>query len=139
MGKYLSDPTRDKASASYLNFANDIESQKNWFPFVVMLKETGCLIGTCSIVPSDDGKQWDFGYCIHKNYWRQGYASEVVKALVSFGKTRHIHEFTVDVANENIGSNKVLKKLGFNIVKKGTFKKSGTDIEYEMNTYMLTI
>lgn len=43
------------------------------------------------------------------------------------------------VAQANAGSNGVLKKLGFYVEKEGTFKKSGTDIIYDDNTYRLNL
>ena len=72
MGKYLSDPPREKADEDELNFAQGIETQEGWYPFVAVAKGAGDLVGTCSAVPSDDLKQWDLGYCVHKKYWRQG-------------------------------------------------------------------
>jgi len=46
---------------------------------VVFLRETGEFLGTCNIVPMDDGTRWDFGYAVHKKYWRQGYATEILQ------------------------------------------------------------
>lgn len=137
MGKYLGDPPREKADESVLNFAQGIEEQEGWVPFVVFLKETGEPIGTCSIVPSDDQLLWDLGYCVHKDYWHQGYATEIIKALIDFGGSKGIKSFTAKVAKENAGSNAVLRKLGFSVAEEGTFKKQHTDIVYEEYTYRL--
>ena len=81
MGKYLADPPKDKADEAELNFAVGIENDDNWYPMVVFHKITGDFLGTCSIVPMDDGKRWDFGYAVHKKYWRQGYATKSFKNL----------------------------------------------------------
>jgi RimJ/RimL family protein N-acetyltransferase len=137
MGRYLADPPRDKADEEELNFGKDIENEDGWYPFVAILKETGEFIGTCSVVPMDDDRRWDLGYCVHKNYWRQGYASEIIQALVDFGHKKGGMKFTANVAKENEGSNAVLKKLGFYIETEGTFKKRQTDIVYEQYTYRL--
>ncbi len=139
MGKYLSDPPREKADEAELNFAKGIEKQEGWYPFIAVSKENGDYIGTCSAVPGDDQKHWDLGYCVHKKYWRQGYAAEMIKALIAFGYKNGGRKFTADVARENVGSNAVLKKLGFYIVKEGTFQKRLTDIVYEQYTYRLDL
>lgn len=139
MGKYLSDPPRDKADENQMNFAKDIENQKGWYPFIAVLKESGEFIGTCSVAPSDDNKHWDLGYCVHKKYWRRGYATEMIKALINFGYRNGGRKFTAAVAKENAGSNAVLKKLGFYIEKEGSFKKRGTDIVYDEYTYRLDL
>lgn len=139
MGKYLADPPREKADEDELNFAQGIETQEGWYPFVAVAKETGDLIGTCSAVPSEDLKQWDLGYCVHKKYWRQGYATEMIRALIHFGSGNGGRTFTANVAQENAGSNAVLRKLGFSIEKEGTFRKRHTDIVYAEYTYRLDL
>jgi RimJ/RimL family protein N-acetyltransferase len=139
MGKYLADPPRDKAYEDELNFAVGIEQQEGWYPFIAISKETGDYIGTCSVVPSPDNKHWDLGYCVHIKYWRQGYATEMIKALIEYGYRNGGRIFTANVAQENAGSNAVLKKLSFYIEKEGTFKKRNTDIVYDEYTYRLDL
>ena len=139
MGKYLSDPPRELADEAELNFAVGIEKDEGWYPFVVELNETGQLIGSCSMVPEGDGVTWDMGYCVHKDYWRQGYATEMIRALISWGCDRGGRSFTAAVAKENVGSNAVLRKLGFHIEKTGKFKKRLTDIVYDEYVYRLDI
>ena len=109
MGRYLSDPPRENASEACMNFAKYIEKDESWYPFVVFSKKTNEFIGTCSVVPMEDPKHWDLGYCVHKNYWRQGYTTEMIKALMAFGYQKGARKFTADVAQENQASNGVLK------------------------------
>lgn len=137
MGKYLSDPPSEKADESYKNFAKGIETDESWYPFIAVSKETGDFIGTCSIVPEKEIGHWDLGYCVHKKYWKQGYATEMIKALIDFGYRNGGRKFTALVAQENIASNAVMKKLGFAVEKEGSFKKHGTDIVYKEYTYRL--
>ncbi len=137
MGKYMSDPPRDKADAATLNFAQGIESDESWYPFVAILKETGEAIGTCSIIPMENPTHWDLGYAIHKNYWRQGYATEMLTAVIDFAYAKGARKFTAKVAQENAGSNGVMRKLGFVVEKEGSFKKLCTDIVYADYTYVL--
>lgn len=139
MGKYLSDPPREKANDIYLEWKENVENYDGCYYFVAILKENGNYIGTCSAVPSEDKKQWDLGYAIHKNYWCQGYATEMIKALINFCYINGGRKITAPVAKENIGSNAVLKKLNFYIEKEGAFKKSGTDIIYDEYTYSLDL
>lgn len=139
MGKYLSDPPLELADEAELNFAKGIEEQDGWYPFIAISKETGDYIGTCSIVPAEDLRHWDIGYCVHKKFWRQGYATEMIKALIDFGYRNGGRKFTAKVACENTGSNAVLKKLGFYVEKEGTFKKRLTDIVYDEYTYRLDL
>jgi RimJ/RimL family protein N-acetyltransferase len=134
MGKYLSDPSREKAGDIYNNWKETVEVYDGCYYFVAVLKEAKTLIATCSLVPSDSGV-WDLGYCVHQDYWRQGYATEILKELINFCALQGGNRVTASVAKENIASNALLIKLGFNIEKEGKFKKTGTDIVFEEYIY----
>lgn len=137
MGRYLSDPTREKAGTIYDEWAETIDQYEGCYYFVAVSKQDGHRIGTCSTVPSKDLHTWDIGYTIHKKYWRQGYATEMLTTLIDFCKQNGARAITADVAKENPGSNAVMKKLGFKVIKEGAFKKSGTDLVFEEYTYQL--
>lgn len=139
MGRYLADPPRDRADEAELNFAAGIEQDEGWYPFVAELRQTGERIGTCSLVPGADKTCWDLGYCVHRDYWRQGYAAEMIRAMIGFGRSRGGRVFTATAARENAGSNAVLRKLGFRVEKEGSFRKRLTDIVYPAYTYRLDV
>lgn len=139
MGKYLSDPPCENADSGYLSWKDEVEIYDGCYYFVAISKETADYIGTCSAVPSEDQKHWDLGYAVHKKYWRKGYATEMVEALIEFSENNDEKIITAQVAQENLGSNRLLNKLGFYVEKEGTFKKSCTDIFYDDYTYRLNI
>ena len=66
MGKYLSDPPREKANDTYLKWKETVEFYTRCYYFIAVCKENGRSIGTCSAVPSEDNNHWDLGYVIHK-------------------------------------------------------------------------
>jgi len=134
MGKYLSDPPREKAGDIYINWKESVEVYDGCYYFVAVLKETKSHVATCSLVPNDSGV-WDLGYCVHQDYWRQGYATEVVKELIKFCTIKGGNRVTASVAKENIASNALLIKLGFNIEKEDEFRKSGTEIFFDKYIY----
>lgn len=140
MGRYLGDPPRAQASEAYLNFAVGIEEDDGWYPMVAFHRESGAFIGTCSVVPTEDGTCWDLGYCIHRDHWRQGYATEMVAQLIDAGKSQGIRAFTATVAQANDASNALMHKLGFRVWKAdGSFRKQGTDIIYPEYVYRLEV
>lgn len=139
MGKYLSDPPREKASDTYIKWKNSLDVYDGCYYFIAISNENANYIGTCSAVPSEDKKYWDLGYAIHKKYWCQGYATEMIKALCDFCIDNGAKYITADVAKLNTGSNVLLEKLGFKIKKESCFKKSGTNIIYENYTYQLNL
>ena len=131
MGRYLADPPRALADERYLNFAVGIEEDDGWYPMVAIHRESGVFVGTCSVVPTEDGMCWDLGYCVHRDHWKKGYGSEMVKRLIEEGRHRGIRAFTAAVAQENAASCALCRKLGFCVWKSdGSFAKCGTDIVY---------
>lgn len=84
------------------------------FELAVELKATGLLIGACSIhVVDSEAREGYIGYCYNKEYWNKGYASEAAKAIVGFGfKSLNLHRIYATCDPNNIGSSKVLGKIG---------------------------
>ncbi|WP_426348700.1 GNAT family N-acetyltransferase [Alloiococcus sp. CFN-8] len=139
MGKYLSDPPRDKAGDAYLKWKDNVEDYDGCYYFVAVSKETGSYIGTCSAIPSEDNREWDIGYAIYKDHWCQGYGTEMIKGLIDYCCENGGTSITAAVAKENRGSNALLRKLNFFIEKEGSFKKCETDIVYDEYLYRLDL
>ncbi len=56
----------------------------------------------------------DLGYSIAPPYWRRGFATEVLRALLRFGfETLGLHRINVDTRMDNIASVRLVEKLGF--------------------------
>ena len=56
------------------------------------------------------GEVW---YKIHKDHWGKGYATEVLHELIEYGFDKlHLHRIEAGCAVENIGSIRVLEKVG---------------------------
>lgn len=135
VGRYLADPPRELADENYMSYGKDVETEEGWFPFTVFHRETGVFVGTCSVVPLEEGRRWDLGYCIHRDFWRQGYCTEMVTALMDWGRREGATSFSANVAQENVASNAVMGKLGFHVAEESSFQKKGTDIVYPEYVY----
>ena len=90
-----------------------IEPQVNYH-FVVALNETDQIIGGCGIhIHRVEHKGAEIGYCFNKQFWRMGYATETVGALLKFGfKTLKLHRIIATCDPNNIGSELVMQKNG---------------------------
>ena len=76
-------------------------------------KADGALLGTCGYV-------WlrrfrgEIGYELHSDYWRQGYMSEALDAILDFGYTElGINRIEALVMVDNAASAGLLRSLGF--------------------------
>jgi [ribosomal protein S5]-alanine N-acetyltransferase len=56
----------------------------------------------------------DLGYRLAQPYWRQGYATEALCAIIQFAfETLNLHRINVDTRMENLASVRLMKKVGF--------------------------
>lgn len=72
------------------------------------------LIGACGMrLLTPKGDQAEIGYCFARRHWQKGFASEASIALLNFGFTNlNLHRVYATCDNTNIGSARVLEKIG---------------------------
>jgi RimJ/RimL family protein N-acetyltransferase len=72
-------PNTVEQTREFLERHRDESSQADRanYNFGLVHKQTNRLIGSCGLLRTDtNGPQYGFGYVLHKDYWRQGLASE---------------------------------------------------------------
>jgi len=139
MGEYLPDEAMDEIDPDYLKEIEELGDDDECCYLIAELKDTHRRIGTCSFIPDAQGEVFDIAYCVHKNEWRKGYATEMARGMTGYAKLKGAAKVTVRVNKENTGSNNVVRKLGFKVVGEKSYKKRGTDIEYTDYLYELLL
>lgn len=107
-----------------------IENEK-WYRWIIVLKETGKVIGTCLVFYNEDDNEshWDISYNLGKKYWGNGYITEAMKEVMRFAENALGMEECITVyAKVNISSANVLHKLGFVDEAEIPYECSGGDI-----------
>ena len=127
MGEYLGDPTLDHVDEAYRKSIEALGESQTCCYLISESKDTGERIGTCSFIPRQEGKVYDIAYCVHKKYWRNGYATEMVKGMVDYAKGQGAEKITVSIDQANAASNAVVRKLGFTVAGEDTYRKRGTN------------
>lgn len=117
---YLRNPLKTKAETEQYIQKIINEYKKNGIGrFAVILKESQELIGFSGLkyrntLENNHTDFYDLGYRFAEQHWRNGYATEAALAWLHHGfntmKLLAIHACAV---TDNIGSNTVLQKLGF--------------------------
>jgi RimJ/RimL family protein N-acetyltransferase len=80
------------------------------YHFAVAIKESGQPIGECGISSDHDGAM---DCTLHKDYRRQGYGTEMGRALLGFAfDTLNHHRVIAHCDTENIGAYKLMEKIG---------------------------
>ena len=133
-GKYLSDPTLDFIDDVFQSALDNIQDSEDGFYFVVCL-DSGERIGSASTFPNEDKTEYDIGYCIHKDFWKNGYGTEAVSVLVDWIRSKGAKSVTAEAAIENKGSCRLLEKLGFAVKEETEFSKYHMDIKYKSYIY----
>ena len=94
--------------------AGQNEDPRTKHELAIVLRQKGRLIGGCGIrvsAPSDRGA--DMGYCLHREFWGAGYATEAAEALLAFGFDKlDLHRVMATCDVGNAASARVLEKIG---------------------------
>ncbi len=78
----------------------------------IILKETGELIGACTIYSMED-RTAELGWILRRDYWRKGVMSEVAGELLRYCfETLHVRRVIALCNSENTGSWRVMEHNG---------------------------
>lgn len=135
MGQYLPDESMDEITEEYLQLVENLGEDKKCCYLIAESKDTKERIGTCSFIPNEDGTVYDLAYCVHREFWRQGYATEMAKGMIDYAKSQGAKKAIIFINQENVASNKVAQKLGFAVVGEKTYLKRGTNLTFKDYKY----
>jgi ribosomal-protein-alanine N-acetyltransferase len=77
-------------------------------------RESGDLVGDCSLSFDDGFQEWELSYGFRRDRWGRGYATEAGGACVRHGfEILGVEKIVADVGPANAASAHVLEKLGF--------------------------
>lgn len=97
---------------------------KNDYTFGIELRKENKIIGGIGLHKINKfGGKAEIGYWIGKRYWKQGYGSEAVKAILDFAfKTLKLRRVEAGIFVGNLSSQKLFEKFGAK--KEGLKRKS---------------
>jgi RimJ/RimL family protein N-acetyltransferase len=83
--------------------------------FGIELLATGELIGNVGLHHFfEQNRRCEIGYALASKHWNQGYATEALRAAIQYGfDALDLNRIEADIDPRNIGSGRVLEKLGF--------------------------
>ena len=139
MGEYLLDEAMEEVSDEYLRMIEDLADDEECYYMIAEQKETHERIGTCSFILSEDGMAMDIAYCVLKKLWRNGYATEMARGMVSHAKAHGVEKVTIQIAKDNAGSNGVARKLGCTVAEEKTCVKRGEEKPHTVYRYELAL
>ena len=116
--KFFPNGARSRAETENMieRFMNNY--QKDNLPsFVVFNKLTHEFMGRCGFGRFETG-EIEVGYVLHQQYWRQGYATEILEVLLMWARANiHSNEIIALATRDNTGSIRVMQKCGMQYYK----------------------
>ncbi len=112
--KYTGDLPFENMQAS-IDFLTNYEQYQKYGVgrLAVIDKTTSKFIGWCGLKYSEKKDEYDIGFRFYKKYWNKGFATETAKKCLDFGFNKlNIDKIVGRAMKENIGSIKVLEKIG---------------------------
>jgi len=95
-------------------FRRTCENSKGLGTWAIMSKTTSEVIGNCHLSEFAPANATEFGIALEKKYWGHGYATEICRALLNYGrKDLALAEIVGTVHAGNEASKRLLGKLGY--------------------------
>lgn len=118
--------TRDEARQR-IHDMHSAFHERNGIRWVIAGRDNSHLIGTCGFWRLDKPHfRAEIGYELAPEWWGRGVMPEAVGAALRFGFAQmHLHSVEAQIHPSNIGSRRVLEKLGF--VQEGYFRENYYD------------
>lgn len=114
----------------FVNYELSQLDNNQWKRWIIVLKETLEVIGTCLVFYNEDEKNWDISYNLGKKYWGKGYISEAMKTVMNYAINKlGMTECIAVHAIENPASGKIITKLGFLFEKEIPYECNGGEIQ----------
>lgn len=106
--------TMDRA-AEEVQYVMDLFHYQRSVYWALALKKNNKLIGSCGFnYWNRDHYRTEISYDLAREYWGRGIITKAAKAVLTFGFTHmHLHRVEATIVPDNIGSVRVVEKLGF--------------------------
>ena len=127
-----------KSTADGVDWINSLYTNSQSLDYGFVWKETGELIGSGGIYRPHEPKPetWGIGYNIRSDMWGKGITTEAMKKLLDYAcSTREIKEIAGTFAVENIGSRRVMEKLGMTYLEDTEYSKFDGSVTFKAQTF----
>lgn len=129
---------QESEAQKYLDWFSSRFAEKAGIRWGICLKGKSNIIGTVGFNNFTRQHRANLGYDLHPQFWKKGYITEALKAVIKFGFSElNINRIEAEVMPGNTESERVLTKLGF--TKEGVLRNwmYWNDKHYDMTMFSL--
>lgn len=112
-------PNNEEQTQTFVNqvIEDSKKVPRTRFVFAIVEQNTEKMIGAGEFnIRSSTNKSGEIAYIVHPDYWGKGIATEVAELLLKFSFNEfHLHRIYATCDPRNIGSSKVLEKIGMTL------------------------
>ncbi len=137
--KYLTWPTHqslDQTKAILEKWVAEYERPERLNFAIELKEEENRLIGGIDVVHYDEGVPV-IGYNLSRAYWNRGIMTEACRCVLDYLFSQGFPAVKIDAIVENIGSNRVIRKCGGELVKTETEHLVLKDRDVTLNRYVV--
>jgi len=110
----------------FLTWATNYQAENNFCRWAALEKTSGKIVGSCGFARPHGTEEIELGYLFDRSFWGNGFATEAAAACLKYGFEQLKFPETIAITDlENVASQKVLEKIGFN--KRGVEKIDDED------------
>lgn len=118
----IPNPYHEKHATEWIERSFEKYKKGYGFVFGIFLKDNKTLIGAIDLNIDQKNQRAVFGYWIATNFWNNGYMTEALKAIISFGfNNLQLNKIYANHLVENVASGFVMQKAG--MILEGEFKE----------------
>lgn len=120
--RFIRSPQKRQESVNWLKLVSSLwETERIGFCAVIE-KRSGALVGWCGLWRLTETGETEIGYAIDRRFWGRGLATEAARAFLDYGfETLKLDKIAAVARPENIGSRRVMEKLGMTFDYTGEF------------------
>jgi ribosomal-protein-alanine N-acetyltransferase len=105
--------THEGAKTFFKDVIDSYAGSKPLFVLAITCARAGQYMGSCGLVPLEDGTGVECYYVLLSQFWGRGFASEAAKALFDHAfKELRINRIVALIRQENHNSQRVVERLG---------------------------
>lgn len=121
-------------------FEKSDPNSKTHYLMIARSKADGHAVGVIALNSETERQGYELSWMVRYDDHNKGYCTEMAKAMMEYLKEKeNITSFWAECADENMGSVKVMGKLGMVPVEKSTYKKRDGSRKFESTIYQVKL